>query len=84
MPKHLPFAQINKKFQSDVNNKIIVLKLIVSRKKKYLRIEPKQLRKTVIHTVMAYSCISFFDIQLLLYNNQSLLCKVYKSCILLK
>ncbi len=34
MPKHLQFAQINKKFQSDVNKKLIVQRpeLIVSEK----------------------------------------------------
>ncbi len=47
MPKHLQFAQINKKFKSDVNKKLIVQRseLIVSKKKKKSRIEPKQLRK---------------------------------------
>ncbi len=47
MPKYLQFAQINKKFQSDVNKKLIVQKseLIVSREKNNSRIEPKQLRK---------------------------------------
>ncbi len=50
MSKHLQFAQINKKLKSDVNKKLIVQRseLIVSKKKKKLRIEPKQLRKTVI------------------------------------
>ncbi len=49
MPKHLQFSQINNKFQSDVNKKLIVQRseLIVS-KKKHSRIEPKQLRKTVM------------------------------------
>ncbi len=45
VPKHLQFAQINNKFQSNVNKKLIVQRseLIVSRKKK----SPNQLRKTV-------------------------------------
>ncbi len=44
---HLQFAQINKKFQSDVNKKLIVQRseLIVSKKKTHLRIEPKQNEK---------------------------------------
>ncbi len=55
MPKHLQFAQINKKFQSDVNKKLIVQRseLIVSREKNNLRIEPKQLRKTIIVRVLS-------------------------------
>ncbi len=47
VPKYLQFAQINKKFQSDENKKLIVQRseiiVIV-----HSRIEPKQLRKTVI------------------------------------
>ncbi len=37
MPKHLQFAQINKKLQSDVNKKLIVQRseLIVSKKRKF-------------------------------------------------
>ncbi len=52
VPKHLQFVQINKKFQSDVNKKLIVqrsdLNLLFSGETIHSRIEPKQLRKTVI------------------------------------
>ncbi len=53
VPKHLQFAQINKKFQSYVDKKLIVQRseLIVSKKSIFLRIEPKQLRKTVNNVI---------------------------------
>ncbi len=41
VPKHLQFAQINKKFQSNVKKKLIV-------QRSHSRIELKQLRKTAI------------------------------------
>ncbi len=62
-PKHLQFAQINKKFQSDVNNKLIVQRseLVVLEKNYNLRIEPKQFRKTAIHGKWGTTSISFFE-----------------------
>ncbi len=50
MPKHLQVAQINNNIQSDVNKKLIVQRSehIVSGGGKYWRIEPKQLRKSVM------------------------------------
>ncbi len=48
VPKHLQFAQINNKFQSDVNKKLIVQRSeLIVLKIFFLRIELKQLRKTV-------------------------------------
>ncbi len=46
---HLQFAQINKKFQSDVNTKLIVQRseLIVSKKKHIGELRQSKMRKTV-------------------------------------
>ncbi len=48
MPKHFQFAQINKKLFGDLN--------LLFRKNYNLRIEPKQLRKFVLHRSL---CVVF-------------------------
>ncbi len=61
VPKHLLFAQINKKFPSDENKRLIVQRsdLIVSKPNIILRIEPKQLRKTV--NAKVWTCLSLLE-----------------------
>ncbi len=57
MPQHFQFSQINKKFQFDVNKKLIVQRSelnVSGGRKMYSRIEPKQLRKTVKCKQMRY------------------------------
>ncbi len=61
VPKHLKFAQINNKYQSDVNEKILVQRseLIVSKKKKKFEHWAEAIEKNCNVLVMNQSTFCF-------------------------